>query len=497
MRLKKLLESIEIVESFNEADNLDIQGIAYHSGKVSDGALFVCIKGYKDDGHKYLSDALQKGAKIAIVEELNKDIPIPQYRVNNSRVALARLSATFYGYPANKLKVIGVTATNGKTTTAYMINHILHGHNLQTGLIGTVQVKIGDKYSPADLTTPESLDLQNIFKQMVDANTTHTIMEVSSAALEMSRVETVDFDIVTLNNINREHIDMHGTFENYVATKTNLIRNANKDSIAVLNLDCEFTEKLLQETSAKKITFSVNKEKGDFYVKNLDLSTGRAKFTIHIDKPIEVNGRIIQKGSFDIQLAIPGLHSVSNSMVAIIVSIINGVPISTITEKLATFSGVERRFEFIYEKGPIIIDDHFANPGNIDVTLETLDFMKYNKLHLIYGIRGQRGVVVNKENAESITKWAENLNIKEVIATKSVSHVTERDKVTEEELEVFLEVMDKANIKVLLFDELPAALQHGIERAAKDDLVLIAGTQGMDSAAPIALEIVKYSEINK
>ncbi len=486
MKLHELLESIEIVEKLNAKD-MFTTGVSYHSQKVLDGHLFVCIRGYKTDGHKYLANAASNGATAAIVEEFIKDVDIPQYLVKNSRIALARLGASFYNITSEKLKMIGITATNGKTTTSYMANAILENQGLKTGLIGTVSIKIDDTSIPSELTTPESLDLQHYLKQMVDRNVSHVTMEVSSAALESHRVEGVNYDIVTFNNISREHIDSHGSFEKYVEAKASLIKNANENSFAVLNLDCPYSSSLVNETKAKVITFGVDSREGHIHCKNLDLSTGRAKFTVEIIKPFTVDDMDYKPSEFDIELSVPGLHSVYNSMVAITIGLLCKATIPTIQHTLKTFAGVERRFEFIYEEDIKIIDDHFANPGNINVTLNTLEFMEYEKLHLVYAIRGERGPTVNRENAEAIVKWASKLGLKEILATKSVSHVTAKDKVTEEELNVFLEVMSNANINVSLYDELPDAIAQALTSAAFGDLILLAGCQGMDYGAGIAL----------
>jgi UDP-N-acetylmuramoyl-L-alanyl-D-glutamate--2,6-diaminopimelate ligase len=484
--LREIAEVINIKDIRKEKE-VNISGISYHSQKVSSNNVFVCIRGYKTDGHKYLKNAVENGAVAAIVEEFQEGISIPQLLVDNSRIALAQLGAHFYGEPSKALKMIGITATNGKTTTSYMVNSILENQGLKTGLIGTVAIKIDDISIPSELTTPESLDLQSYLKQMVDRNVSHVTMEVSSAALEMHRVESVDYDIVTFNNFGREHIDMHGTVEKYFDAKSSLIRNASEGSIAILNLDCPYSASLVNETKAKAITFGVENNEGNFYCKHLDLSTGRGKFTFQILKEIHHNGITLAPGEFNIELGVPGLHSVYNAMVAIAVSLLSGVSTATIQKTLKSFKGVERRFEFVFEDGIKIIDDHFANPGNIDVTLQTLNFMEYNKLHLTYAIRGERGPKVNRENAEAIVNWASKLNINEVTATRSISHVTAKDKVTEEELNVFLEVMEKANIKVSLYDELPDATAHALHKAKNGDLILLAGCQGMDFGAEIIL----------
>ncbi|WP_077623707.1 Mur ligase family protein [Sediminibacillus massiliensis] len=486
MKLSNLLQSIEVLDSLNPKES-EIAGLSYHSQKTSKNDVFVCIRGYKTDGHKYLQNAVNNGAVAAIVEEFQDDIRIPQYRVENSRIALAKLGDAYYDHPSKKLKMIGITATNGKTTSSYMTNAILEKEGLKTGLIGTVNIKIDNDSIPSELTTPESLDLQYYLQQMVEKEVTHTTMEVSSAALETHRVEQVDYDIVTFNNISREHIDSHGSFEKYFEAKSSLIRNAGEHSFAVLNLDDEYSASLISQTKAQPITFGVNSREGHLHCKDLDLSTGRAKFTVEILKPFNGDGVEYTPSEFQVELGVPGLHSVYNSMVAITVGLLSGVSISTIQETLRSFGGVERRFEFVFEDYCKIIDDHFANPGNINVTLETLTQMDYDDLHLVYAIRGERGPTVNRENAEAIAEWAPKLNLQEIIATKSVSHVTDKDKVTDEEVEVFMDVMEKANIKVHLFEELPDATSQALQEAKDGDLVLLAGCQGMDFGAEIAL----------
>lgn len=487
VKLYELLKSLDILESLNEKD-IDIKGIAYHSKKVNPGDIFVCIKGYKTDGHRYILGAIANGASAIIVEDYQEGWDIPQFRVKNSRKALATLSDIFYKQPSKGMKVVGVTATNGKTTTSFMTNTILEKHGLKTGLVGTVVVKIGTSSEPAKLTTPESLDLHHYLARMKDEKVTHVCMEVSSSALELNRVGNVDFDIVSLHNISREHIDLHGSFEEYFESKASLIKNAGPDKWAILNLDCPYSKSLVDKTKAQVLTFSIESNEGHICCQDLDLSTGRARFTVKIQKEFKVGEIEYKPCDFKIELSVPGYHSVYNSMVAITVGLLCGVPIKTIQDSLKTFRGVERRFEFIHENDFKIIDDHFANSGNINVTLGTLDFMDYKKLRLVYAIRGERGPTVNRENAETIVKWASKLGIKEIIASLSRSHVTEKDRVTDEELSVFLEVVTDAGIKVHLYEELPEAISHALTNVEPGDVILLSGCQGMDYGAQIALE---------
>lgn len=490
MKLQQLLKAID-VENGPIIDDFEIKGLAYHSQKVQEQFLFVCIRGYKTDGHLYIEDAIKKGATVVVVEEIQENINIPQILVKDSRKALALLAAAFYQYPANKMKMIGVTATNGKTTTTFMIDAILSKEIFRTGLIGTEKIKYGNKEIPSTLTTPESLDLHYYFNEMVNEDISHLTMEVSSSALELNRVYGIEYDIVTLNNISLEHIDSHGSFERYFEVKSSLIKNAKEESTAILNLDDPYAASLVDQTKANVITFGINQQDGKIRCRNLDLSTGRGKFIFEIAERLETNGLVIEPQQFEVELAVPGLHSVYNALVAITVGLINGISIPSIQETLKNFKGVSRRFEFIYEDEFKIIDDHFANPGNINVTMQTIDYMDFENLHILYAIRGNRGPQINRENAETLSKWLKELNINEIMATNSRSHTTEKDKVTEEETKAFIEVMESEGIKVHLFEELPEALQASISKAESDDLVLLAGCQGMDPAQEIVFEKLK------
>jgi UDP-N-acetylmuramoyl-L-alanyl-D-glutamate--2,6-diaminopimelate ligase len=487
LMLKELLTAAEILDSRNAAD-VPVADLAYHSAQVVPGSLFVCIRGYKTDGHKYLEQAAARGAAAAIVEEFQEAARLPQFRVANSRKALAALADRFCGHPSRKLKVLGVTATNGKTTTTFMTNAVLEKHGLKTGLIGTVIVKVGDTFTPAALTTPESLDLHRILAQAVKEGVSHVTMECSSSGLELYRSGSVEFDIVAVNNISREHIDLHGSFEKYFDAKARLVREASPEQWAIFNLDCPYSASLVTETRARPVTYGVKESAGDLRVRDLDLSTGRAAFTVELCRDLQVGDTLYTPQKFPIRLSVLGLHSVYNAMVAVIAGLLCGVPIPTIQEALQKFRGVERRFELIFEDDYLILDDHFANSGNIDVTLETLKFMNYRSLQIVYAIRGSRGVIVNRENAEALARWAPRLGVAEVIATCSRSHTDEKDFVTPEEVAVYREVMAAAGVQTVVHEELPAALADGLARLQAGDVMLMAGCQGMDHGARLVLE---------
>ena len=484
-KISELLKDIEIIDQMNGAVD-QVEGIAYHSKKVDEKNLFVCIKGYKTDGHKYLAQAVNQGAIAAIVETFVEDVNIPQYKVKDSRFALAAIASEFYGHPSKDLKVIGITATNGKTTTAYMLNSILEEES-KTGVIGTVGVKIGDDITLAILTTPQSLDLQKDLYDMKQADCEYVSMEVSSSAQELKRAIFVDYDVVTLNNISREHIDNHGSFENYFFHKSKLIREAKEGIFAVLNLDDDYSKSLINETKAKVLTYGIEDKSGHLTINNINMSTGFPHFEVEILKDIKGYQQVVQPQKFMVHLNVSGYHSIYNSIVAITVALIYGISIEQIQKGLSAFNGIERRFEVIYNEDFMVIDDHFANPGNIDVTLKTLNFMTYNKLHMVYALRGSRGVTTTEENANMMVKWLKKLNIDKIYVSLSVNHVSDKDEVTDDELKIFTKIMDENNIKIEVYDDLDESIEIALDDVKKDDLLLLAGCQGMDYGCNILL----------
>lgn len=489
MNLNQLLAVIEPLEIRGELPQT-ITGLQYHTGRVSEGQLFFCLKGYVVDGHHYLPQALERGAVVAVVQDF-QPVAIPQIRVADSRLALALMADAYHGHPSRRMRLVGITASNGKTSTSFMVNEIFKANHLKTGIIGTVMTQYGDTLIPSELTTPESLDLHGYFSEMVKAQVTHVTMEVSSSGQELSRVGGVDFDVVTFNNITKEHIDQHGSFENYLFHKTKLIKQAKPEAYAILNLDDDHSKALVSQTRASVVTYGAKNQSGDIVLEHLDLSTGRAKMTVGIRRLLFTPYGQIAPGAFEVHMGVAGYHSAMNALAAIGVALVLGIPIDAIQRGLAAYRGVERRFEVLFEDDFIIFDDHFANGGNIDVTLESISLMTYERLVLVYAIRGSRGVTTNAENAQTLAKWAEKLGLNKVIATLSRGHVGKKDVVTMEELAVFQEEMAKAGLEVELHETLPSAIASGLADVKKGDVLLLAGCQGMDHGGRIALNQLK------
>ena len=489
MKLYDILKDLKILDTEYLIEELEVNGIAYDSRKVKPGDIYVAIKGYITDGHLYIHQAVEKGAKAVIVEEFVEE-RIPQIKVENSRVALSKISANFFHNPSTRMRVIGVTSTNGKTTTTFILDSIFQKAGYSSGIIGSVINKTGGSIRIADLTTPESYDLQEIFKEMEENKIERVSMEVSSSALELYRTSDIDFDIVSFNNFSREHIDQHGSFERYWEVKSRLIRNAKETSIAILNMDNDRVASLINDTKVEVVTFSINKDRGMIQCENVTLNKGRASFIVNIKDDIRLNSRIIKRNRFEVSLRIPGYHSVENAMMGIVIALCDGVDVKIIQEALKEFGGVERRFEYIYEDHFIVIDDHFANIKNINSTLETISDMEKNKVHIIYAIRGNRGTTVNRENAEALLSWKDRLGLEEVVATRSIGSVTDKDKVKDSEEEELKKVIESSELNLIVFDTIREAVDFTMKKVAHGDILLLAGCQGMDRGAKEVLDYI-------
>ena len=468
--------------------SLHIKGVTDDSRKVESGYLFVAIKGLKHDGHDYVEEAAQKGALAVVSEEIESSSFLPVIQVKNVRKALATLVNWFYGYPSRKLRVIGVTGTNGKTTTTFMIDTILRENNHKTGLIGTMVVRIDQEVRKANLTTPAAQELQEAFAQMVKLGVEYTTMEVSSQGLSMYRVDGVDFDCGLVTNLTLDHLDCHPTFTHYLEAKKKFFQMLGQGRPIFLNADDSLVLSMAKETRGKILTYGLM-EKADFQAENIQLNDGGSSFFLRINKKIENHqGQIIRPQEFPIELKVLGRHNIYNALSAGAIALYHGVNPENIQKGLASFQPVERRMQLVYDQEVKIIDDTALNPGSIDVVFQAVEKMQYNNLIVINAIRGNRSPAVNQENANAIALWLHKLGVKELISTSSVEHVGIYDIVSPEEKEAFCGEIVKQAINLQHFSSLPAAIEYGIDKLSKGDLLLLLGAQGMDEGAQLALE---------
>ena len=380
MRLDKLLERLDY-EVVQGSDGIEITTLANDSRKVQEGSAFVCISGAVSDGHKYAQDVCEKGAFAVIVE---KDVEVPEHvtviKVSDTRYALALMSAAYFGYPAEKLKVIGITGTKGKTTTTYMIRSILEGVGHKVGLIGTIEAVIGDQTIPAANTTPESFTIHQYFAKMVEAGCDSVVMEVSSQGLMLHRTAGIQFEIGIFTNLGKDHIgpNEHKDFDDYKRCKAMLFQQCK---LGIANVDDKYFEDIFKDATCRTETFGFS-EGADLRAENVELVSRPG----YLGVAYHVSGLM----DFDVEIDIPGTFSVYNSLTAIAVCRHFAVPVEKIKEALKG-AKVKGRIEMIKVSDDFtLMIDYAHNAMSLESLLTTLKEYHPQRLVCLFGCGGNR-----------------------------------------------------------------------------------------------------------
>ncbi len=380
MKLTQLLERLEY-EVVQGSDDIEITTLINDSRKVEEGSVFVCIEGAVSDGHSYVTEVAERGAAAVIVE---KDVEAPEgltvIRVSDTRYGLALASAAYFGYPAEKLKVIGITGTKGKTTTTYMVKSILEGVGHKVGLIGTIEAIIGEETIPANNTTPESYTIHEYFARMVEAGCDSVVMEVSSQGLMLHRTAGIPFEIGIFTNLGEDHIgpNEHKDFEDYKRCKGLLFKQC-KTGIA--NIDDQWFGDVFREATCKTETFG--------FSENADL---RAVQVEHISAPgyLGVKYHVTGLMDFDVEIDIPGEFSVYNSLTAIAVCRHFDVPVENIKKALKT-AKVKGRIEMVKVSDDFtLMIDYAHNAMSLESLLHTLRDYNPGRIVTVFGCGGNR-----------------------------------------------------------------------------------------------------------
>jgi UDP-N-acetylmuramoyl-L-alanyl-D-glutamate--2,6-diaminopimelate ligase len=395
MLLKKLIKELKPLKIYGDLDTT-ISGISYDSRMVSEGDLFISIKGMITDGHLYIKEALSKGAKAFVVEKWQGWIDKqPQILVDNSRVALAKLSNVFYEEPTSNIKLIGVTGTNGKTTTTYLIDSILNQSGKKCGLIGTIECRIGNNKLFGERTTPESLDLCRFLRMMIDRNIKYCVIEVSSHALDLHRVDFFNFYGVVFTNLTHEHLDYHKSIENYFNAKKKLFTGENSITakIAVINNDDKWGIKLSKATKINQIKYSLR----DISNKNTHINNSNINNICICAKNIKLSMKgtqflvVTPIGDFKINTKLIGEFNVYNILAAISIAINLGISIDDIKSGIEIMKNIPGRFEKIDEGQPFyVIIDYAHTPGGIESLIKTVRKISMGRIISLFGCGGDR-----------------------------------------------------------------------------------------------------------
>ncbi|MCU6724890.1 UDP-N-acetylmuramoyl-L-alanyl-D-glutamate--2%2C6-diaminopimelate ligase [uncultured Clostridium sp.] len=456
MKLTKLLERLEYTCLQGEIDK-EISGIVNDSRKVTEGSLFFCIKGAVSDGHTYASDVAQKGAAAIIVQE---PVEVPEsvtvIRVADSRYAMALVAAAWYEYPAEKLHVIGITGTKGKTTTTYMIRSILEAAGHKVGLIGTIEAIIGDRVIPACNTTPESTTIQEYFAEMVKAGCDSVVMEVSSQGLMLHRTAGILFEIGIFTNLEPDHIGPaeHASFEEYLECKSRLFKQCK---LGILNADDKHLEEILKGHTCQVETYGFS-EKADF----------RATDTRLVSAPgyLGIDYQVSGKRNFKVEIDIPGKFSVYNSLAAIAVCDHYGVTDENIISALSQ-AKVKGRIEMIRVSDDFtLMIDYAHNAMALESLLTTLKEYHPKRLVCLFGCGGNRSKSRRYEMGEVSGKLADF-----TIITSDNPRYEEPEAILAD-IESAISRTDGAYIKITDRKE---AIAYAIHHGQPGDVIVLAG----------------------
>jgi UDP-N-acetylmuramoyl-L-alanyl-D-glutamate--2,6-diaminopimelate ligase len=385
MQLKALLSAISPRQTIGSLDRI-VEGIAYDSRRVQKNFLFVALKGERSDGHQFIDQVVEKGASVIVTDREVEQARVTNVVVDNTRRALADLGAAFYERPVRRLKMAGVTGTNGKTTTSFLLKHICEKAGLRCGLLGTVRYEIGDRVLPAIRTTPESLDLQDLLAQMVAAGCKAVAMEVSSHAIAQDRIRGLEWDVAIFTNLTQDHLDFHGTMENYFEAKAKLFTDLAEQEIktkptAVINVDDDFGARLVNRLEKKVpvVTYGLG-ARADFRASSYHAEFSGTSFQL------DALGK-----SYLVRLPLIGRFNVSNSTAALAAAASLGINLRDAILSLARSPQVPGRLEAVPAKRQFqIFVDYAHTPDALLNVIKTLRELSPNRLVVVFGCGGDR-----------------------------------------------------------------------------------------------------------
>ena len=372
MKLGTLLENTGVVSDLSD---IEITALCRDSRKITPGCAFVCIKGTGVDSHAFAAQALEKGAAVVVAE---RDLGLPcQVLVKNSRTVWAQMCAAWFGHPSRRLHLIGVTGTNGKTSTTYLLKAILEQAGHTVGLIGTIRNLIGDREIAAGHTTPDSYELQQMFAQMADAGCDYAVMEISSHALDQGRVEGCVFDAGIFTNLTQDHLDYHGTMENYAAAKKRLFSQCK---CAVLNKDDAWHTVMSENIACPTVTFSEQDNAADYVARNIR------------ERPDGVDFELVSLGEIGrVRLATPGRFSVYNALGAAACAHALGIAFEVVIAALSRAGIVKGRAEVVPTgRDFTVVIDYAHTPDGLVNICSTLNACKVGRLVTVFGCGGDR-----------------------------------------------------------------------------------------------------------
>lgn len=501
-RLSDLLQGVEFEVAAGDP-SVTVTGVAYDSRKVRPGDAFFCVRGYEHDGHTFAAEALRRGAVALVVEgaeglrtvrgrerpETPGEPASPRTRsgaaatvavVPSVRAAMGRAAANFFGHPSHKLRVIGITGTNGKTTTTHLVRELLVAHGHPCGLIGTVVNVVGGEKEPAGRTTPEAFDLQELAGRMVRAADTHLSVEVGSHGLYLHRVDGFEFDLGVFTNLTQDHLDFHGDFESYFLAKAKLFRGLGTSYLgepkpgakaAILNADDSFSARLAGLTRVPVVTYGLGARPAGLTASDIRLEPGRATFTVTAREGLGAGLERIPRLVAPVVLSLTGRYNVSNALAALAVVLIEGIAPEEAVLSLAHVKGAPGRFETV-DAGQdfLAIVDYAHTPDGLENVLQAARALRPRRIITVFGCGGDRDRTKRPLMGEAVAR------LSDFCVVTSDNPRTEDPMAIISEIKPGLErVGRKEGADYVVEPDRARAIALAVRAADRGDVVLVAG----------------------
>lgn len=453
MKLITLLRDIHYDLILGDLDR-EIDSIIYDSRVKTVNGLFIAIKGFNTDGHEYIKAAIENGARTLVVEDsVSIDIPgITMVRVEDTRSVMAKIATNFYDHPSSKLNLVGVTGTNGKTSITFLLGQILEAYAQKIGIIGTIENRIGETILKSQHTTPESADLQKLLKTMYEEQVSHCLMEVSSHALELHRIDGCHFKVGIFTNLTQDHLDFHKTMEAYALAKAKLFKLCD---VGIINGDSPYAEVMQQGATCKIITYGIDNE-ADYRASDIHITAQGVAYKLKTPT-----------GEYDVVVPIPGKFTVYNTLAVIASAEKLGMPMDFILKHLKDVKGVPGRVQsFTSTKGYSVLVDYAHTPDGLENVLEAIKQFVKGRVITVFGCGGDRDNTKRPLMGEVAAKYSD-----EVIIT-SDNPRSEDPFAILDQVEVGVK---RHSVNYVKMEDRKEAIYHALSRAQKDDVVLIAG----------------------
>ena len=453
MKLKDLLQGIEILDT-NAPEGLELTGVSYDSRKTAPGDLFVAVTGFAADGHKFIPAALRAGARVVLCEWV-PETDCTYVQVASTRHALALVGANWFGHPDRAMQIIGVTGTNGKTTTTYLLKSVLEQClGAKVGLIGTIQNMIGDEILHTERTTPESFELQQLFARMRDAGCTHVIMEVSSHALALNRVDGIHFAVAAFTNLTEDHLDFHKTMEAYAEAKAMLFTRCGR---AVLNADDRWEPVMRAHAACPVLTTGIAGQQADLTARDLQLEPDRIEMNV-----------FFAGQSAHVVLGIPGGFSAYNCLTVIGTALQLGLSLEQIAGALRGAQGVKGRVEVVPTPGMefTVLIDYAHTPDALENVLRTVRGFCRGRLIAVFGCGGDRDPIKRPIMGKAAADYAD------------LAVVTSDNPRTEDPMAIIQDIlkgMEHTETPYVVVENRPAAIAWAMDHAQPGDVIVLAG----------------------